>query len=114
MGNVVSTVPEMPAHCFVLLRASGGVFGREIYIFGFRVIYCIYWALVRDPGWVRWDGLQWMGLDDDVPIRKVLPFRDQCILLRARVRCWAWFFIPKNCLWLDNMYVYLLYSFPGI
>ena len=76
MGNVVITVPEMPAHCFVLLRASGGVFGREKNIFGFRVINCIYWAFVRDPGRVWWDGLQWMGLDDDVPIRNVLPFRD--------------------------------------
>ena len=76
MGNLVITVPEMPAHCFALLHASGGVFGREKNIFGFRVIYCIYWALVRDPGQVRWDGLRWMGLDDDVPIGKVLPFRD--------------------------------------
>ena len=25
---------------------------------------------------MQWDGLQWMGLDDDVPIGKVLPFRD--------------------------------------
>jgi len=76
VGNIVITVPEMPARCFVLLRASRGVFGWEKYIFGFRVINCIYWALVRDPGWVRWHGLQWMGLDDDVPIRKALPFRD--------------------------------------
>ena len=79
MGNLVITVPEMPAHCFVLLRASGGIFGREKNIFGFRVINCIYWALVRDPGRVQWGGLQQMGLDDAVPIRKVLPFRDVII-----------------------------------
>ena len=36
----------------------------------------IYWALVRAPGRVGWDGLQWMNLDDVVPIRNVLPFRD--------------------------------------
>ena len=76
MGTLVIIAPEMPTHCFALLRASGGVFGREKNIFGFRVIYCIYWALVRDPGWVQWDGLQWMSLDDDVPIRKVLPIWD--------------------------------------
>ena len=76
MGNLVITVPEMPAHCFSLLRASGGIFGREKYIFGFRVIDYIYWALVRDPGRVRCGGLQQMCLDDDVPIGKVLPFRD--------------------------------------
>ena len=76
MANTVSTVSEMPAHCFALLRASGGVFGREKYIFGFRVIDYIYWAFVRAPGRVQCGGLQWMGLDDDIPIRKVLPFRD--------------------------------------
>jgi len=76
VGNIVIIVPEMPAHCFALLRASGGILWREIYIFGFRVINCIYWALVRDPGRVQSGGLQRMGLDDDVPIRKVLPFRD--------------------------------------
>jgi hypothetical protein len=79
VGKLVITVPEMPAHCFVLLHALGGIFGREKNIFGFRVINCIYWALVRDPGQVRWDGLRWMGLDDDVPIRKALPFRDVLI-----------------------------------
>ena len=73
-GNPVITVPEMPAHCFALLRASGGVFGREKYIFGFRVINCIYWALVRVSGRVCWGGFQRMGLDDDFPIGKVLPF----------------------------------------
>ena len=78
-GNHVITVPEMPAHCFVLLRASGGVFGREIFIFGFRVINCMYWALVRVSGWVWWGGLQRMGLDDDFLIGKVLPFWDSRI-----------------------------------
>ena len=75
-GNPVITVPEMPAHCFVLLRASGGVFGREKYIFGFRVINCMYWAVVHVSGWVWWGGLQRMGLDDNFPIGKVLPFWD--------------------------------------
>ena len=76
MGNLVITVPEMPAHCFALLRASGGIFGREKNIFGFRVVNYIYWAFVRAPGQVQWGGLQRMGLDDDIPIGKVLPFRD--------------------------------------
>jgi len=79
VGNLVITVPEMAAHCFALLHASGGIFEREKNIFGFSVINCIYWAIVRDPGRVRWDGLRWMGLDDDVPIRKALPFRDVLI-----------------------------------
>ena len=66
----------MPAHCFALLCASGVVFGREENIFGFPVINYIYWALGRAPGRVQWDGLQQMSLDDDVPIRKVLPIWD--------------------------------------
>jgi hypothetical protein len=78
---VVITVPKMPAHCFVRLHASGDVFRWGKYIFGFRVIYCIYWALIRAPGRVQWDGLQRMGLDDNVPMRKVLPFRDVHIAL---------------------------------
>ena len=76
MGNLVITVPEMAAHCFALLHASGGIFEREKNIFGFSVINCIYWAIVRNLGRVRWDGLQRMSLDDDVPIRKVLPIWD--------------------------------------
>ena len=55
---------------------SGGIFGREKNIFGFRVVNYIYRAFVRAPGQVQWGGLQWMGLDDDFPIGKVLPFRD--------------------------------------
>ena len=76
MGNLVITVPEMPAHCFTLLHASGAFLGGEKNIFGFRVINYTYWAFVRAPGRVQSGGLQWMGLDDDIPIRKVLPFRD--------------------------------------
>ena len=67
---------EMPAHCFARLRALGGIFGWEKYIFGFRVINNTYWAFVHALGRVQWGGLQWMGSDDDIPIRKVLPFRD--------------------------------------
>ena len=76
MGN---SIPEVPAHCFTLLRSLWGVFGREKNIFGFTGFNYTYWALVRAPGRVRWDGLQWMGLDDVVPIGKVLPFRDVLI-----------------------------------
>ena len=54
----------------------GGCFWAGKNIFGFRVFNYTYWALVRAPGWVWWDGLQWMGLDDDFPIRNLLPFRD--------------------------------------
>ena len=75
-GNIIISVPEMPAHCFALLRSSGGIFGREKYIFGFSEFNYTYWALVRAPGRVRWHGLQRMGLDYDFPIRKLLPFRD--------------------------------------
>ena len=76
MGNIIINIPEMPAHCFALLRLSGGIFGREKKIFGFRGFNYTYWALVRARGRLQWHGLQQMGLDDDVPIRKVLPFRD--------------------------------------
>ena len=76
MGNSTAGVP---AHCLALLRTSGGIFGRAKYIFGFGVFNYIYWALVRAPGRVGWDGFQCMGLDDDVPIGKVLPFRDVVI-----------------------------------
>ena len=78
-GNIIISVPKMPAHCFALLRSSGGIFGQEIYIFGFRGINYTYWTLVRAPGQLQWAGLQWMRLDDDVPIGKVLPFRDAWI-----------------------------------
>ena len=73
MGN---SIPEVPAHCFALLRTSGGVFGREKNIFGFRVFNYTYWTLVRASGLMWLDGLQRMGLDDAVPIGKVLPFWD--------------------------------------
>ena len=73
MGNSIDGVL---AHCFALLCSSGGIFGRAQYIFGFREFNYIYWALVRAPGRVGWDGLQWMNLDDVVPIRNVLPFWD--------------------------------------
>ena len=76
MGN--STV-GVPAHCLALLRTSAGIFGRAKYIFGFRIFNYTYWALVRVPGRVRWDGLKQMCLDDVVPIGKVLPFRDVLI-----------------------------------
>ena len=59
----------------------GGIFGREKNIFGFRGFNYTYWTLVRAPGRLRWGGLQWMGLDDDVPIGKVLPFWDVRITL---------------------------------
>ena len=62
----------MPAHCFALLRTSGAVFGQEKYIFGFSVFKYTYWALVRAPGRLWWVGFQWMDLDDDFPIRKVV------------------------------------------
>ena len=75
-GNIIISVPEMPAHCFALLRLSGGIFGREKNIFGFSGFNYTYWALVRAPGWVWWHGLQQMGLDYDFPIRKLLPFGD--------------------------------------
>ena len=92
MGNLVITVPEMPTHCFSLLRASGSIFGQEKYIFGFRVINCMYWAIVRVSGLVWWGGLQRMGLDDDFPIGKVLPFWDGHIA-QGSARCWAHFFM---------------------
>ena len=76
VGNIVINVPEMPAHCFALLRSSGGVFGQGKNIFGFRGFNYTYWTLVRASGRLPWGGLQWMGLDDDVPIGKVLPFWD--------------------------------------
>jgi hypothetical protein len=76
---VGNSIPEVPAHCFALLRSSGGIFRQGKNIFGFRVFNYTYWTLVRAPGRVRRDGFQWMGLDDDVPIRKVLPFRDLLI-----------------------------------
>ena len=113
MGNLVITVPEMPAHCFARLRASGGIFGREKYIFGFRVINYTYWAFVRAPGRVQWGGLQWMGLDDDTPIRKVLPFRDvhlslgSCLLLGTVP-------IGKKSLLVANVYLHPFQSFPAI
>jgi hypothetical protein len=53
--------------------------GAGIFIFGFRKYNYTYWALIRAPGRVRWDGLKQMGLDDVVPIRKVLPFMDVLI-----------------------------------
>jgi len=78
MGN---SIPEVPAHCFVLLRTSGVIFGRGKNIFGFRVFNYTYWALVRAPGRVWWDGLQRMRLDDTVPIGNILPFWDVRISL---------------------------------
>ena len=27
--NIVISIPKMPAHCFALLRSSGGIFGRK-------------------------------------------------------------------------------------
>ncbi len=113
MGNTVIAVPEMPAHCLALLRASGGIFGREKNIFGFRVINCMYWALVRVSGWVWCGGFQRMGLDDDFPIGKVLPFWDGHVAW-ARARCWARFSIAKICLLVDSIYVHLFHSFLGI
>jgi len=80
-GNIIISVPEMPAHCFALLHSSGGIFGRGKNIFGLTGFNYTYWALVRTPGRVRWDGLQQMGLDYDFPIRKLLPFRDVSISL---------------------------------
>jgi len=71
----------------------GGVFGREKIYIQCRVIDYTYWALVYALG--QWDGLQWMGLDDDVPIRKVLPFRDG----------------PKKYLSVTSMYIHLFESF---
>ena len=92
MGN---SIPEVPAHCFALLRTLGRVFEREKNIFGFRVFNYTYWALVRAPGLVWWDGLQRMRLDDAVPIGKVLPFWDVRITW-ARACCWAQFSMPKK------------------
>jgi len=84
-GNIIISIPKMPAHCFALLRLSGGIFGREKYIFGFSRFNYIYWALVCAPGRVRWHGLQQMGLDYDFPIRKLLPFRDVRFALGLRL-----------------------------
>ena len=100
MGNLVITVPEMPTHCFSLLRASGGIFGREKNIFGFRVIDYIYWAFIRAPGRMQWGGLQWMCLDDDIPIGKVLPFRDVLVVGHG-------FSLKKTVYWyLASIYTY--------
>jgi hypothetical protein len=82
LGAPVNKCQQRGKHCNQCsrdARSSRGIFGWEIYIFGFRVFNYTYWALVHTRGQVQWDGFQWMGLDDDVPIRKVLPFRDVLI-----------------------------------
>jgi hypothetical protein len=82
LGAPVNKCQQCGKHCNQRSQdvcSSRGIFGWEKYIFGFRVFNYTYWALVRTRGQVRWDGFQWMGLDDDVPIRKVLPFRDVLI-----------------------------------
>ncbi len=94
-GNMIISIPKMPAHCFTLLCSSGGIFGWEKNIFGFSGFNYTYWALVRAPGQLRWHGLQQMGLDYDFLIRKLLPFRD-VRLLGAWACCWARFFMAKK------------------
>ena len=113
MGNLVITVPEMPAHCFTLLHASGAFLGGEKNIFGFRVINYTYRAFVRAPGRVQWGGLQGMGLDDDIPIRKVLPFRDAWIT-RGSGFLLGTVFQGKKCILVASLYLHLFQSFPGI
>jgi hypothetical protein len=94
---VGNSIPGMPAHCLALLCTSGGIFGRAQYIFGFREFNYTYWALIRVPGRVRWDGLKQMGLDDVVPIRKVLPFRDVLIFLGSGL-LWGTVFESQQCI----------------
>ena len=112
-GNVIISVPEMPAHCFALLRSSGGVFRREKYIFGCRAFNYTYWTLFRAPGWVGWGGLQRMGLDDAFPIGKVLPFKDAWIA-RGSGFLLGMVFQGKKCILVASMYLHLFQSFPGI
>jgi hypothetical protein len=56
---------EVPAHCLALSGTLGGILWIENYIFGFVVFNYIHWAHFRAPGWMRRDGLEWMGLDDE-------------------------------------------------
>jgi hypothetical protein len=54
------------------------------------------------------DGWHWMGLDDDFPIRQVLPVG----LARALGRCWVRFFMAKNSMLL-NTFIFILHFFRG-
>ena len=100
-----NSIPEVPAHCFALLRTLGRVFGREKNIFGFRVFNYTYWALVRAPGRVWWGGLQRMRLDDAVPIGKVLPFWDVRITWGSRLLLGS-VFHGKKILLVAKMYLH--------
>ena len=104
MGN---GIPEVPTHCFVLLRTLGRIFGREKNIFGFRVFNYTYWALVRAPGRVWWDGLQRMGLDDAVPIGKVLPFWDVRAALGSGLLLGAVFHRKKKSISSYNVFTFI-------
>ena len=107
MGNIIISVPEMPAHCFALLRSLGGIFGREKNIFGFRIFNYTYWALVRVPGRVRWDGLKQMCLDDVVPIGKVLPFWDVRITWGLGLLLGSVFHSKKNSISSYNVFTFI-------
>ena len=66
---------------FCAFAHVGGRFRAGKNIFGFMGFNYTYWALVRAPGQVWWDGLQRKRLDYAVPIGKVLPFWDVQIAL---------------------------------
>ena len=102
-----NSIPEVPAHCFALLRTSGGVFGREKNIFGFRVFNYTYWALVRVPGQVWWGGLQRMRLDYAVPIGKVLPFWDVRINLGSGLLLGLVFHGKKKSISNQNVFTFI-------
>jgi len=112
-GNIIISVPKMPAHCFALLRASGGVFGQEKYIFGFRVINCMYWAIVHVSGRVWWGGFQRMGLDDDSQLGRCFHFGMDAPL-GARARCWARFSRRYIYILVDITYSQPFHPFPCI
>ena len=98
---------------FRVFAHMGRVFGLEKNIFGFRIFNYTYWAFVRAPGRVWWGGLQWMGLDDTVPIGKVLPFLDvpitwgSCLLLVSA-------FHAKKKLLVAKIYSHLFQCFLDI
>jgi len=93
-GNIIISVPEMPAHCFALLRSSGAFFEREKYILGSGDLITHIGPLSAPwAGAVIWIVAD--GLDYDFPIRKLLPFRDVSIA-RAWACFWARVLIAKN------------------
>jgi hypothetical protein len=85
----------------------------EIYIFRFTVFNYIYWALFRAPGWARRDGLQRMGLDDDISIRNVLPFWD-ALFLGAQDCGFLGSLCLKFYMGVAMMYLHPLQPFPCV